>query len=102
MANLTKGSDYFGYAATINSDGTIIVAGAYGDDDVSNGAGAIYIYKKGLVGWTLAVKLYASDGAAGNQLGQCCVLSCDGGNVLLGAIFDSPKGTASGALYVFR
>jgi hypothetical protein len=94
----SKSNDYFGYAGTINSDGTIIVAGAYGDDDINNGAGAIYVYKKGLVGWTLAVKLYASDAATGDNFGFSAAISRDGNTIITSAPNDD---SIRGAGYVF-
>lgn len=98
VPSVIKSSDYFGYAGTINSDGTIIVAGAYGDDDLSNGAGAIYIYKKSIVGWILAVKLYASDGATGDNFGFSAAISRDGNTIVTSAPNDdNVRGTA----YVF-
>ena len=58
------------------------MVGSYGDDPELN-AGAVYVFARSLasdgvtVSWTEETKLYASDGATGNQFGKAISLHGD-------------------------
>jgi hypothetical protein len=85
--------DELGQSVALSGDGNTVVAGA-------PGARAVYVFAKpGTGGWvsasTLAAKLTASDGAAGDELGQSVALSSDGSTVVAGA-------PGARAVYVFE
>jgi trimeric autotransporter adhesin len=89
--------DGFGYVVGVSSDGSTVVAAAYTATVGGNSSqGAAYVFVKPLGGWTSgteAAKLTASDGAAGDYLGQGVAVSSDGSTVVAGA----PGATVGGA-----
>merc|ERR1719221_2562103 len=68
--------DFFGLAVALNSDGTRLAVGAYGDDDRGSQSGSVYVFD-GATGTTL-LKVTAGDGAAGAKFGRAVALSSDG------------------------
>jgi hypothetical protein len=99
--------DGFGLAVATQRHTTII--GAPGDDDLGDGAGAVYLFDLLNVDqptvWTQTKKLTAPDGAAGDRFGAAVVVSED--IVAVGAPGDDaacPQNPAcdSGAVYIFE
>ncbi len=72
----------FGYAVAISGD-TAVVGSRTNSNSNGTAAGAVYIYKREGVIWTLEQKRIASDGAAGGNLGRS--VSICGDTVLAGA-----------------
>jgi len=92
------GSDQLGYAVAL--DGPWAAAGAPGDDDRGDAAGAVYLFFRGQTGWQPFAKLTASDGAVGDGFGASLALSGD--TLLVGAPYRDGPGREAGAAYVFR
>ena len=96
--------DRFGGAVSMSADGNTIVVGAYGDDDNGSDSGSAYIFTKPSGGWasmSSAVKLTASDGAAGDHFGHSVSMSADGSTITIGAHGSDVGGGDAGAAYVF-
>lgn len=88
--------DYFGWAVSLNSDGSTALIGAYGDNTFT---GAAYLFDLTLAATDAGyeTKLTASDGAANEHFGDLVSLSADGTTALVAAPADAPGGSA----YVF-
>ena len=97
-----RGGDYFGDSVSIS--GNTVVVGAY-DATVggNSGQGAAYVFTEPGSGWasmTQTAKLTASDGAAGDYLGDS--VSISGDTVVVGARNATVGGNSGqGAAYVF-
>jgi len=90
--------DDFGWSVDISKDGTTIVAGSPGDDDVgSPDSGSVYIFKKFDGIWNENAKLTASDKGIGVMLGQSIRIDSDAQTIVVGA--HGPRKNGSG--YVF-
>jgi hypothetical protein len=89
--------------SSIAVSGDTVVAGAPQADVAANGAqGAVYVFVKPAGGWATAIqtaKLSASDGAAGDQLGQSVAVSGD--TVFAGTPNADVVDPDQGAIYVF-
>jgi trimeric autotransporter adhesin len=106
--------DIFGYAVSIDADGSTIVVGApttsWGPD-ISYREGAAYVFERPASGWGRsydffpeAGKLLASDRRAGDSFGIAVGVSGDGGTVAVGAShmpLSSGPFNGNGAVYVF-
>ncbi len=94
--------DYLGNAVAI--DGSTIVAGAHGDDDRANAAGAAYVFVRPGGGWTTGTetaKLTASDGAVQDFFGMA--VAVEGDTVAAGASGDDVgSNDDQGSAYVFK
>jgi hypothetical protein len=90
--------DYFGDAVA-TSAGTIMV-GAYGDDDNSSSAGAVYTLVHNGATWEHQSKLLAGDGQGFDFFG--CAIEVAGDVAIIGASGDDDRGLAAGSAYVFR
>jgi FG-GAP repeat len=89
-------ADSFGVAVSI--DNGILAVGAYNVDDVAPNAGAVYLFD--LATREELMKLTASDGADGDELGF--PLAMDNGILVAGAFLSDPGGiNQAGAVYLF-
>lgn len=90
--------DNFGFSVSISGDAALVSARA--DDEMSNDAGAAYVFR--LVGssWTQEDKLTASDAASDDQFGYS--VSIVGNVAVVGAPFANDFGLDSGSAYIFR
>jgi hypothetical protein len=104
--------DRFGTGVSMNSDGTMLIVGAYseGGQGTSSGEfGAAYIYTYSDGSWGSEVKIQAYLGQAGDHFGAAVSMSGDGTRVIVGAYDEDtdalrPDGTpgwSSGAVYIF-
>jgi hypothetical protein len=73
---------FFGKSTALDSDGTVALVGAYGDNSAR---GAAYIFSRSGSTWTQQAKLTAYDGAVSDQLGWSASLSASGETALVGA-----------------
>ena len=89
--------DEFGYSVASNSDGDIIVVGAFGDN---SDRGAIYVFTNS-GSWTQTVKLIPKDLSTSDDFGRCVAISSDGSIVAGGADGTDDPATDAGAIYVF-
>ena len=87
--------DYFGHALAL--EGTTLLVGAYGDDDLGSFSGSAYVFD--ITTGQLLSKLTAPDGAAGDQFGYSVAL--DAGVALIGAFGHDAAGDNAGAAYLF-
>lgn len=90
--------DYMGYSVAVDGDTAFI--GAYGDDDLGNESGAVYVFTRDANGvWTQQQKLVGSDTVADDRFGYALVL--EGDTAVIGMeswdFFEPPMGAA----YVF-
>jgi trimeric autotransporter adhesin len=78
--------DSLGQSVSVSADGSTVAAGAESAKVGSNSQqGAVYVFTRSGSGWAPAAKLTASDGAAGDYLGQSVSVSADGSTVVAGA-----------------
>lgn len=89
----------FGDALAISGDGTIVV-GAHGDSELAGLAGAVHIFKPDGTGGYESTKLFASDGASGDQFGHAVAITADG-HIFVGAPRHSDTFSQAGAVYHF-
>ncbi|QTA88270.1 FG-GAP repeat-containing protein, cohesin domain-containing [Desulfonema magnum] len=93
--------DHFGHSVSIS--GNYAIVGAHLNDDIVNGSGSAYIYKKPSTGWsdmTETAKLTASDGEERAYLGKS--VSISGDYAIVGTHFYGDKGSYSGSAYIFE
>jgi len=86
--------DYFGCSVDISD--TKIVVGAYGDNVNGTNSGAAYVYDSD---GSNEIKLTASDSAEGDNFGNSVAISST--KIVVGAMYDDDKGSASGSAYVY-
>ena len=98
-ASDTATSDAFGISASLSSDGSTALVGAYGK---GGHTGAAYIFTRSGSTWTQQAKLTASDAANSTYFGASVSLSSDGSMALVGAYGSAATGVSNtGAAYVF-
>ena len=90
--------DYMGYSVDVDGDTAFI--GAYGDDDLGNESGAVYVFTRDANGvWTQQQKLIGSDTVADDRFGYA--LALEGDTAVIGMeswdFFEPPIGAA----YIF-
>ncbi|MBK7403364.1 MAG: FG-GAP repeat protein [Phycisphaerales bacterium] len=90
--------DYFG--CDIDLSGEIAIVGAWGDDGGGEERGSAYIVRRSGAGWAQTAKIRAADGTARDRFGL--KVAIDGGVAVVGAPYDDPMASDSGAAYVFR
>ena len=92
--------DQFGWAVALSADGSRMVVGATGDDEVGINAGHVRVYEWSGSGWVqLGTDL---DGeAAEDGAGYSVALSSDGTRVAFGAIRNDGNGANAGHVRVF-
>ncbi|XRB08803.1 LAM_G_DOMAIN domain-containing protein [Pycnococcus provasolii] len=80
-----------------------MVVGANGEDTGGSGAGAAYVFTRGVPSgnWTEVAKLQASDKQAADYFGFSVSTSADGSTVVVGAYREATGGAFAGAAYVF-
>ena len=90
-------TDEFGFSVAISGD--MVVVGARFDDDAGEASGSAYVFVRSGGAWSQQQKLTASDAAATDEFGFSVAISGD--TVVVGALFDSDAGDASGSAYVY-
>ena len=84
------------FGCSVDISDTKIVVGAFGDNDKGDFSGSVYIYD---LDGSNEIKLTASDGAEGDNFGNSVAISST--NIVVGAMYDDDKGSASGSVYVY-
>jgi hypothetical protein len=84
---------------SVSIDGSVLVAGADGDDDRGSAAGSASVFTFDGFTWSWAQKLHAADGAGGDAFGWS--VDMGDGSIVIGAPMDDDNGFASGSAYVF-
>lgn len=91
-------NDRFGISVAF--DGTHAAIGAYWDGDNGSNSGSAYVFERlGQGSWAQVDKLLASDGAAGDWLGESVAI--DSGLAIVGSANHDDLGDGSGAAYVY-
>jgi len=90
---------YFGYSASINSDGTYIAIGAYGDNNMDYGA--VHVFSRSGTTWSEQQKIVAGDQGVSDHLGVSVSISGAGDYVIAGAWGSETGGSNAGAAYIF-
>jgi hypothetical protein len=95
-------NDQFGSSVAINSEGTVLVMGGFGDDP--NGvlnAGAALIYTGNAInGWDLKQKITGD--SANDQFGSSIAINGDGTVLIIGKLYDDPNGVLNaGAALIY-
>jgi hypothetical protein len=94
------GSNFDQLGWSISVSGSLVVAGAFGDDGVASNSGAAYVYRKDLAGWVQDAKLKASDAQADDQYGFSVHNS--GSWAVIGALSEDQGGFSAGAAYIYE
>ena len=87
------------FAYRISLSGDTLVVGARGATGAVASTGAAYVYVRSGTTWTQQQKLFASDGAAGDDMG--IAVDSFGDTAVLGVWRDDDNGNQSGSAYVF-
>lgn len=87
--------DWFGEAIAASED-TLVVGAAESPSGLKSGS--VYVFS--LPGLNQQAKLFASDGAAGDEFGSSVAVY--GNMIVVGAPRDTPAGANSGSIYVFH
>ncbi|MEM1093860.1 MAG: T9SS type A sorting domain-containing protein [Bacteroidota bacterium] len=95
-------SDQFGYAVSINRDGTTVVVGSPDDDDNGSASGAVYTFTRSGSTWTQQSKLVPAGSATDDRVGYAVDISSDGLYIAVGSPYDDPNGSNSGSVYIYH
>jgi hypothetical protein len=92
--------DRFGHSITVNSSGTVFIAGApKGNLGISSDAGAAYIFTKNSSDiWSQKQKIFASDFTANVEFGTSVAINAAGD---MAAICSIPYNVTRGSVYIF-
>lgn len=88
--------DCFGFSVSV--DDHIAAVGAFGDNDVEEEAGAVYVFRNKDSKWTEEAKLVPPDGMKGAQFGRAVAVSGD--LIVIGA--NDPRSRNPGSAFVYR
>lgn len=88
------------FGEAVDLDGSVALIGARHADLVGTNSGAAYVFERIGALWVERAKLVASDSAALDNFGESVALR--EGHALVGALWRSDVGWASGAAYVFE
>ena len=88
------------YGIWVSLDGDTAMVGAVSDDELANGAGAVYVIERVDGVWTEVDKLTASDGAEADVFGW--FISLSGDLAVISSRWDDDLGDNSGSAYVFE
>ncbi|HLM62536.1 MAG TPA: FG-GAP-like repeat-containing protein, partial [Pyrinomonadaceae bacterium] len=94
-ADGSTGGNFFGYSVAISGD-MLIVGASLEDVALWDNRGAAHVFTRSGTTWTRQFRLFASDGAANDHLGQSVALD---GNVWLAGAPDSNN--RDGSAYIF-
>ncbi len=122
------GGDMFGYTVSLSADGNTLAVGSFDedgsarqingpDDNMRNGAGAVYVFMRNGTAWTQQAYIKASNDEAGDSFGVHLDLSDDGNTLAVGSLDEDCLATgvnpaeacdndraadiSTGAVYVF-
>lgn len=95
---------YFGFAVSIDSDGTRIVVGSiYAKSGTVSNAGKAYVFSRSDTTWTEEASMSeAANAAAYTNYGRTVMISGDGNRIIVGASNAAPGGVSSaGRAYIY-
>ena len=93
--------DNSGTSVSMNSDGTIVAIGAYGNDEGGSNSGHVRVYEYSGGSW-IQLGSDINGEAANDRSGQSVSLSSDGTIVAIGAYFNDGNGSDSGHVRVYQ
>ena len=93
--------DFFGESVILSSDGSIVAAGASGNDENGSGSGQLRVYQNVEGFWTQINNVIGGE-AIDDQSGGSVSLSSDGNIVVIGATGNDGNGYNSGQARVFK
>ncbi|MBS1791778.1 MAG: putative Ig domain-containing protein [Acidobacteria bacterium] len=96
-ANDGLAGDKLGSSVAISGDTAII--GAPYDDVVATDQGSVYVFVRGLFGWSQQARLNASDGATSDNFGSS--LAINGNTAVIGSLGSIGGNSKQGSVYVF-
>jgi hypothetical protein len=94
--------DRFGEEVVLSANGSTALIGAAGNDDKGANSGSAYVFVRSGTSWSQQKKFIPGDGRGGDLFGVSVAISSDGITALIGASGADPKGSGSGAAYVFK
>ena len=98
LASDAQSGQFFAHSVAVS--GSVILVGAYLDDQLGLGAGAAYVFERAGASWVETQRLTASDGTLDDRFGWAVAVS---GDVLfIGAHGNDEVGVQSGAAYMFQ
>jgi hypothetical protein len=102
-ANDAAASDYLGFSTSMTSDGSRVVAGAYGADPYTiSTAGKAYIFTRSGTTWSQEAILIASDADYQDNFGYSVDISGNGTRCIVGAFTANIGGSSdAGKAYIF-
>jgi hypothetical protein len=94
----------FGTSVAMSGDGTVVLAGAPGDDAVNGErAGSVYAFSRSNGEWRRVATLAPDDGDPGDRFGRSVAMASDATAAVVTAAEDEdPNGTWAGSAYVFE
>jgi hypothetical protein len=93
-------NDFSGFSVSLNTNGTILAVGAYGNDGSAADAGHVRVYSFNGNNW---IQLGADiEGEAANDMGGTVAISGDGTIVAIGSAFNDENGANSGNVRVYE
>jgi len=106
-SNIDAG-DLFGYAVSLNVDGTTLAVGAFDEDgstrqvngpadNRTNGAGAAYVFTRAGGTWSQQAYIKPANGESQDSFGVDVALSDDGGTLLVGSLDEDCRATGVNA-----
>ena len=95
-------TDYFGYSASLSSDGNTMIVGAVSDTvECHTDQGSVYVFNREGNDWN-EIKFTSLDGAASDLFGYSTFVSADGNTFAVGAPgADIGSNADQGAVYVY-
>ncbi|MBN1327022.1 MAG: FG-GAP repeat protein [Candidatus Cloacimonetes bacterium] len=98
LSDVRTPDDLFGYQVAI--DGTTIAVGCPGDDDNGIDSGSVFSFQNTDNDFSLAGKVFASDGFAYRYFGS--VIAMDADWLAVGVPLDNDNGEEAGAVYIYH
>jgi hypothetical protein len=97
-------ADSYGFAVSINADGTVAAVSDPGADGESSEtkAGNVYIFTRSGSTWTQQQRLYSATQAAGDFFGHALNLSGDGTRVYIGVSRQDASSTTEGEVQIWK
>jgi len=93
--------DFSGTSVSINSNGTVVAIGSYGNDGNGSDAGHVRIYKNDTGVWT-QIGADIRGEVAGDNFGRMTTLNGDGSVVAIGGQLNDDSGIDAGHVRIFK
>ncbi len=94
---VADGEDYDMFGEAVDIDGDYLVGSAFQATGITTNTGAAYVFKRNGTNWEFQQKIYADDGASGDNFGKSVAISGD--YIVVGA---PNEDFGTGVAYVFH